>query len=927
MSVQRNAELFVAKWASVTVNEKAMAQTHFNELCDLLDVPAPLSDPTGMTYRFEKPLTKSGGGAGFADVWRQHIFAWEYKGKGKNLEDAYRQLQLYKEDLDNPPVLVVSDIENIEIHVVFTGYPTKVHRYTNAEIAVSATRDVIRYALSEPERLRPRESTQSMTEQAAKQFAKITQMIESRGFPATQVAPFFMRILFCLFAEDIGIFPDKVLTDIIRASILQPNEFGPMMSALFDAIHRGSYFGAMQKLPRVEGTLFGDNTAIPLTADELQYLHEAAKLDWSQVEPTIFGTLFERSLDPSKRAQLGAHYTSRDDILLVVEPVLMQPLRQQWDELQTTIAPLIVALQHQSGIEKQLAQGKIESQLYQFAYDLSTKKVLDPACGSGNFLYVSLGQMLDLEKEIYTYATGFALTPPTPAVRPANFFGIEKNTFAAELARVVLTIGYVQWQYTNGFWTRNQTIEMTDTITNHDALMQHDTAGLPYRPDWPFAHVIVGNPPFLGSKKMRTELGDTYVNDLHTMYKNEVATESDLVCYWFERARVQITQQQSQRAGLIATQAIRGGANRKVLQKIIASGQIFMAWSNREWVLDGAAVRVSIVGFDGGSEKSLVLDGQLVDIIYANLTSQSDTTQATILPENLKVAFMGDTKQGAFEIEYEIAQQMLIAQHQSGLPNSDVVRPWINGMDVVRRPRNMYIIDFGVDMTEADSAQYTLPFTYVTEHVKSEREANWRDWYRPEWWLHYAPRPEMRHAVAQLPRYIVTSRVSKHRVFSFIESKCIPDSRLFVFARSDDYFFGILSSHIHEVWSLHMASRHGDGNTPTYNTSTCFETFPFPWAPGAEPVTDPRVAAIASATRVLVAARDAWLNPPDSTPAELTKRTMTNLYNTQPSWLRDAHATLDAAVCAAYGWPATLADNEIIARLLELNQQRAAHPS
>ncbi len=923
MTTQHAADTFVAKWASVTVNEKAMSQTHFNELCDLVGVPSPLSDPSGLTYRFEKPLTKSGGGAGFADVWRQFIFAWEYKGKGKNLDDAYRQLQLYKEDLDNPPILVVSDIDNIEIHVVFNGYPTVVHKIRNADIARPEIRDVIRWALSEPERLRPRDSTVSMTEKAAAKFATVAQMIEARGYTAEVVAPFFMKLLFCLFAEDIGIFPNKVLTNIIDESILQPAEFAPMTRALFMAVHQGSYFGAGQKLPQVEGSLFADTTAIALTADELQFLFEAAKLDWSQVEPSIFGTLFERSLDPSKRAQLGAHYTSRDDILLVIEPVLMRPLRHQWEELQATIAPKLQELEGLTHLERQLAKGKIEATLYQFAYELSTKVTLDPACGSGNFLYVALGQLLDLEKELYTYATGFGLIPPEPAIQPKNFLGIEKNSFAAELARVVLTIGYVQWQYTNGFWQRNQTIQMPETIANHDAIMEYRPDGTTYRPDWPFAHVIVGNPPFLGTKRMRAELGDTYVTDLHELYKDIVARESDLVCYWFERARQQLSSSECQRVGLIATQAIRGGANRKVLQRILETGNIFYAWADREWILDGAAVRVSMVGFDSGNEASIVLDGKHVSTIHANLTSASDTTKAVVLPQNLKIAYMGDTKQGPFDITPDIAIPMLQATNESGKSNSDVIRPWVNGLDITRRPRGMYIIDFGVAMQLHEAKTYELPFAYVEQHVLPEREANKRDWYRPEWWLHYAPRPEMRNAVALLHRYIVTPRVSKHRVFVFIESIYLSDSRLFVFARDDDYFLGILSSNIHEVWSLHMSSRHGVGNDPTYNASTCFETFPLPWAPGTEPVADPRVQAIAAAAASLVDVRDAWLNPTDISAAELAKRTLTNLYNQNPPWLRAAHATLDAAVCAAYGWPADIGDDDIIARLLELNQLRA----
>jgi len=924
VTTQQAADTFVAKWSSVTVNEKAMAQTHFNELCDLVGVPSPLSDPSGLTYRFEKPLTKSGGGAGFADVWRQFIFAWEYKGKGKNLDDAYRQLQLYKEDLDNPPILVVSDIDNIEIHVVFTGYPTVVHKIRNADIARPEFRDVIRWALSEPERLRPRDSTISMTEKAAAKFATVAQMIEARGYTPDVVAPFFMKILFCLFAEDIGIFPDRVLTKIIDESIRQPAEFAPMTSALFAAVHQGSYFGAGQKLPMVEGSLFADMSAIPLTADELQFLFEAAKLDWSQVEPSIFGTLFERSLDPAKRAQLGAHYTSRDDILLVVEPVLMRPLRHQWEELQATIAPKLQELEGLTQLERQLAKGRIEATLYQFAYELSTKVTLDPACGSGNFLYVALGQMLDLEKDLYTYATGVGLTPPKPAIKPQNFLGIEKNPFAAELARVVLTIGYVQWQYTNGFWQRNQTIQMPDTIVNHDAIMEYRPDGTTYRPDWPFAHVIVGNPPFLGDKKMRGELGDAYVDALRPLYANDVPGGADLVCYWFERACEQLVAQKCSRVGLIATQAIRGGANRKVLQRILEHGRIFYAWADRAWVLEGAAVRVSIVAFSQEDAGQAELDGQIVSQIYANLTSLSDISQATALPENAGLAFIGDQKQGAFEIDALLAAEMLRAENASGRSNSDVVKPWVNGQIITSRLNDMFIIDFGNDMSIEEAQLYEQPLAHVTTYVKPIRDNDRSDLARMYWWLHARPRPAMRKAIAPLQRFIVTPRVSKHRLFVWMQKDVLADSATVAFARDDDYFFGVLHSRVHELWARATGTQLREVESGfRYTPSTCFETFPLPWAPGTEPVADPRVQAIAAAAASLVAARDAWLNPTDISAAELTKRTLTNLYNQNPPWLRAAHATLDAAVCAAYGWPADIGNDEIIARLLELNRLRA----
>ena len=211
--------------------------------------------------------------------------------------------------------------------------------------------------------------------------------------------------------------------------------------------------------------------------------------------------------------------------------------------------------------------------------------------------------------------------------------------------------------------------------------------------------------------------------------------EADLVTYWFERARAQIAAGKAKRAGLLATQSIRSGANRKVLESIKETGDIFWAWSDRPWILDGAAVRVSMVGFDNGAETTRELDGQAAGKINANLTAALDLTVARRLPENAGLSFMGDTKGGAFDISAEVAAQMLAAPlNPNGRPNSDVVRPWVNGQDITGRPRDMWIIDFGTNMSEADAALYELPFEYVRKHVKPERDKNNRQSYRDRWW-------------------------------------------------------------------------------------------------------------------------------------------------------------------------------------------------
>jgi hypothetical protein len=377
---------------------------------------------------------------------------------------------------------------------------------------------------------------------------------------------------------------------------------------------------------------------------------------------------------------------------------------------------------------------------------------------------------------------------------------------------------------------------------------------------------------------------------------------------------------------LLATQAIRAGANRTIIQQILENGSIFFAWSNREWVLDGAAVRISMIGFDDGSETLRQLDGEAVEEINANLTSGDDLTTALPIDENAGISFQGPVKVGHFELDAETARKMLEApENPNGLKNAEVVVPWIIAKDLTGRPKGMYIVDFQ-DRSEATAALFEMPFEYVKHHVYPDRQNNKRARRREHWWQHGERNLGMRKALAKLTRYIATPRVSSHRFFTFVPVKTLADSRVVVIAREDDYFLGTLESGIHHAWSMATSSWHGVGNDPTYNIETCFDTFPFPWPPGTEPSEDedPRVKAIADAARELVQQRDAWLNPPEASKDDLKKRTLTKLYNERPAWLENAHRALDEAVFAAYGWPSNLTTQQILANLLALNHQRAA---
>jgi type II restriction/modification system DNA methylase subunit YeeA len=582
--------------------------------------------------------------------------------------------------------------------------------------------------------------------------------------------------------------------------------------------------------------------------------------------------------------------------------------------------------------------------------------VLDPACGSGNFLYLAITGLLDLEKQVLTYAAQHGTTR-LPHVQPGQLAGLEINPYAQQLASVVIWIGYLQWKRFNGYdIDRHPVLKPIENIRRMDAILDLSDPERPAEPDWPAAEFIVGNPPFLGGKLLRDNLGDDYVDWLFELWGERVRPEADICCYWFEKARTQIDAGQTKRAGLLATQGIRGGANRTTLQRILECGHIFFAASDRDWILDGANVHISMVGFDGGSDQSAVLDGKEVAAINANLTGGVDITKARRLRENANRGFMGDTKGGAFDIGHREAAELLGNPNPNGRPSSDVVVPWVNGLDVTRRWRDMWMIDFGVDLPEQKAAQYEAPFERIRKEVYGFRQKNNRAAYRDRWWLHVECRPAMRNAFAPLPRFIATARVAKHRLFVWMESPTLPDCQLIAFAFADDYSFGVLHSRAHEVWALKLGTRLE--TRPRYTPTSCFETFPFP-VPTAE-----QSAAIAAAAKHLDDLRRNWLNPPEWTRTEvllfpgsadgpwaryvhdpdtcgigqvryprlvakdtaaakqLQKRTLTNLYNARPEWLRSAHEALDGAVFAAYGWDPAMSDDELLAALLELNLKR-----
>ena len=555
--------------------------------------------------------------------------------------------------------------------------------------------------MSDPERLRPGESWQAVTERAGATFAELAQSLRERGHEPQAVAHFVNRLVFCMFAEDVGLLPDNMFTRMLEHARKRPDEFTELSRDLFGAMASGGRIG-FEAVAWFNGSLFDDDETLPLKRGEIEVALKAAALDWSEIDPSIFGTLFERGLDPDKRTQLGAHYTDREKIMLIVEPVIVSPLLAEWEETKVEIGATVErAGAAKSAAARSRLRQQAERSLRGFLERLRKFIVLDPACGSGNFLYMALHALKDIEHRVQLEAETMGLQRGFPAVGPANVKGIEINAYAAELARVSVWIGEIQWMRRNGFReARDPILKPLETIECRDAILTPDNL----EPEWPAADVVVGNPPFLGDKLQIRSLGNDYVLRLRGTYAGRLPAQADLVCYWFEKAGKQIQSGKATRVGLVATNSIRGGANRRVLQAATDTRRIFEAWSDEPWVVDGAAVRVSLICFGRADDERLAqarLDGQLVKEIYTDLTGRNegeaglDLTAVRRLPANSNVSFIGDAKHGSFDVSGDQAREWLrLPANPNGRTNAEVLKPWMNGMDLTRRPAGKWIVDF-----------------------------------------------------------------------------------------------------------------------------------------------------------------------------------------------------------------------------------------
>ncbi|MBP9684823.1 MAG: class I SAM-dependent DNA methyltransferase [Rhodoferax sp.] len=885
---------FIKKWGpggpAFDLNERQGAQPHFIDLCQLLEVPLPGSVGD---YIFEQDTLVLGEARGYADVFYRNHFAWENKAPGRNLDTALKQLLTYSLALSNPPLLVVCDRLTTRIHTQFNGHPSEVHTVLLHELDQPEKRALLRRLWLDPESFRPKKTSRDITEAAAKSFATLAEGLRKRGTDADEVAHFLTQCLFCFFAEDVGLLPGNMFEALVNNKHLTSDKLTQGLTNLFTVMRKGGLYGN-DDIPWFNGGLFKKVKVPLLSIMEVTELRNAAALNWSAIDVSIFGTLFERGLDPAKRSQLGAHYTDPATIMRIVEPVLCRPLLQKWE----LVAQELRALMAKSTKRNDKHHKAALASFVRWLELLKDYRVLDPACGSGNFLFLGLKALKDIEHQSHLDAVAAGLDRQADLVTgPHNVLGIELNEYAAELARVTVWIGELQWRADHGYeFKTNPVLEPLDHIECRDALLSFGGTGsqvralggtgsgaqagqtpgahepsVPKSPPtsapptprnlmgqgdagaapapaiaaatalsgvaalsaveaaWPKASVVIGNPPFLGDKKMRSELGDDYTTTLRKVYEGRVPGGADLVCYWFEKARKAIETNRLGAAGLVATNSIRGGKNRKVLEAICETTRIYEAWSDEGWVNEGAAVRVSLVAF-GHASQDVMLDGATVAGIHSDLSIScdsniADTTMARKLESNKGVSFQGAVLIGDFEVERRVAEEWLKAPNPHGQSNCQVLRPISNGKDLNSRSRGLWVVDFN-RLNKLDASLFEKPFEYVVQHVKPIRATNPRPARRDIWWQHGEHGGGWRSAVKNSFRFIATSQVSKHRFFIWLPTQVWPHQTVIAFARADDTTFGILHSRFHEIWSLRMGTSLED--RPRYTPTTCFETFPFP---------------------------------------------------------------------------------------------------
>ncbi|MDJ0766634.1 MAG: class I SAM-dependent DNA methyltransferase [Myxococcota bacterium] len=912
---------FIDKWSQSEAAEQKNKDLFLTELCDVLGIDHPDAAGTVGTdddFVFEKDvrIPDAGGTSsiGRIDLFKMGCFILEAKqgstSAGKKIgtakrgtpgwylamEEAFGQALKYAKHVDEPPpFIIVSDIGYcFDIYASFDGstHYTAFPNSQNARFFLSDLEerlDTILTIFTDPLSLDPSNQTIKVTKDVAARLAELAKVLEAEGHHPETVATFLMRCIFTMFAEDVGLLPDQVFTHSIENYWLSnPASFPMGVRALWKAMDEGGPTMLTGKLRKFNGGLFARQDALPLKEKHLELLLEAAKTDWADVEPAIFGTLLERALDPKERHSLGAHFTPKAYVERLVRPTIEEPLREDWSLVKAEALHLV---------EEDDMEGA-RKVVRAFHTKLCQSKVLDPACGSGNFLYVTLEIFKRLEGEVLAMLEGlgdiqFRLEMSTITVNPSQFLGIEVKRWAKEIAELVLWIGYLQWHirtYARGTKQLNVpepvlrdygNIECRDAVLAYDkeeivldekgkpvtrwdgvTMKKHpvtgknvpdETAQVPFyrytnprKAEWPKADFVVGNPPFIGNYRMRDALGDGYTEILRSTYK-DVPESVDYVMYWWDKAAELTRQKTLRRFGLITTNSLSQAFARRVLQKHIEAKKplsLVFAVPDHPWVdsENGAAVRIAMSVADCSAKSGTLLTvtdevqtgegfsqvslATETGNIHSNLQIGADLSNLLGLHSNSRISSRGVSLHGSgFIVTPEEAVELGLGS-KPGIER--YIRDYQNGRDIARTSRGVKIIDL-LDLTENQLRdQWPTLYQRIFERVKPERDQNKRATYRDNWWIFGEPRKEIRPALRNLDRFIATVETSKHRFFVFLDGNILPDNMLVNIALDDAYFLGTLSSRIHVVWALSAGGRLGVGNDPRYNKTRCFEPFPFP---------------------------------------------------------------------------------------------------
>ena len=1044
-------QAFIQRWLGVTASELATAQSFVLELCELLGVAPPHATPA-QDYMFERPVTfVHGDGStspGRMDCYRRGHFVLEAKklrsgihtkGFDDGLLRARSQGEAYARALPaaegRPPFVIVVDVGTvIELYSEFSRsggtyipFPDpRSHRIALADLARPDIQDRLRRVWTSPDSLNPARISAEVTRTVSEHLGQLARSLEQSGYATQQVAAFLTRCLFSMFAEDVALLPAGAFLGLLQTQRQHPATLQQMLRILWTDMDAGGFSAALVKtVLQFNGKLFkgasSDGYSLLLTPAQIDLLIAAAQKNWREVEPAIFGTLLERALNPTERHALGAHYTPRAYVERLVLPTVMEPLRAEWSNAQAAALllaheaaelearpPAVKTKKDFSALDRHTAAVRAKwqearQQVRDFHHRLCTLRVLDPACGSANFLYVTLEHLKRLEGEVQNQLDALgdsqdALDLGRETVTLQQLRGIELNERAAALAELVLWIGFLQW-HIRSFGNSSVAepvihdygnIEHRDAVLDYDSLepMTDESGNLVLRwdgvttkphpatrqqvPDdnamvaqwryvnprpaqWPKVDFIVGNPPFIGNKRMRDTLGDGYVEALRAAWP-KVPESADFVMYWWQKAAETVRTGGALRFGLITTNSLTMIFNRRVIeahQNAVPPLGLVFAIPDHPWVdsADGAGVRIAMtVGVKGPTEGMLlhsvketeaeygesdVSFSERLGHIHPDLKLGVNLTSAVKLEANSRISSMGMMRAGGgFVVSQEQAESMGLGKIADLTKR---IRPFRNGKDLTDRPRGLWLIDlFGLSEDDVRK-KYPHVYQWVWERVKSARDLNRRTRLREQWWTFGEPRQGLRAALKGLPRYIATVETAKHRTFQFLNAVIVPDHKLVVIASNDALHLGVLSSRLHTLWAL--ASGGTLVHTPVYSKSRCFDPFPFP----AEDTGLTRQ--LAERIRSLAEQLDAHRKARQAAHGSVTMTGMYNvldkLRNGEPlnaaersmnelglvSVLQSLHDQLDAAVLQAYGWSdlSLPADTDaLLLRLVELNTQRAS---